>query len=113
MGALRGDGARRLPRYFAARLLVRDGALAANDVACGLLLLALGYRSLSPQGGLARWGATAVGIWLLLAPLAFWAPTTASYAIETVVGALAIDFSILIPGMPGMRMLDGPTTPPG
>ncbi len=90
-----------------------DRALVVSDVACGLLLVALGYRSLSPQGGLARWGATAVGIWLLFAPLAFWAPTAASYAVDTLVGALAIAFSILIPGMPGMRMLEGPTTPPG
>ena len=91
----------------------RDGWLAASDIVSGLLLVALGYRSLSPAGGLARWGATAVGIWLMFVPLLFWAPTAASYAIGTLVGALAIAFSILIPGMPGMRMLDGPTTPPG
>lgn len=90
-----------------------DRALVVSDVVSGLLLVALGYRSLSPRGGLARWGATAVGIWLLFAPLAFWAPTGAGYAVDTLVGALAIAFSILIPGMPGMRMLEGPTTPPG
>lgn len=89
-----------------------DSALVASDVVAGILLVALGYRSLSPRGGLARWGATAVGIWLLFAPLVFWAPTAASYAIDTLVGALAIALSILIPGMPGMRMLPGPTTPP-
>lgn len=90
-----------------------DGWLIASDVVSGLLLVGLGYRSLSPRGGRARWGVTAVGIWLMFAPLAFWAPTAASYAIETLVGAFLIAFSILIPGMPGMRMLPGPTTPPG
>ncbi len=90
-----------------------DAGLVVSDVVCGILLVGLGYRSLSPRGGLARWGATAVGIWLLFAPLAFWAPTAASYAVDTLVGTLVIAFSILVPGMPGMRMLPGPTTPPG
>lgn len=91
----------------------RDTPLVVSDVVSGLLLLGLGYRAISPHGSLARWGVAAVGVWLLFAPLVFWAPTSASYAIDTLAGALAIAFSILIPGMPGMRMLDGPTTPPG
>lgn len=91
----------------------RDTPLAVSDVVSGLLLLGLGYRAISRDGGLARWGVAAVGVWVLFAPLVFWAPTAASYAIDTLVGALAIGFSILVPGMPGMRMLEGPTTPPG
>ncbi len=45
-------------------------------------------------------------------PLVFWAPA-AAYTNDTLVGALAIAFSVLVPGMPGMSMGKGPDVPPG
>lgn len=53
-------------------------------------------------GSAGRKGNTAVGVWLLFAPLFFWAPSAAVYANDTLVGALVITRSILVPMMPGM-----------
>jgi hypothetical protein len=91
----------------------RDSALAWSDVVSGLLVIVCGFRGMSASGGLARWGTTVVAIWLLFAPLAFWAPTAAAYANDTLVGLLLVGMAILVPGMPGMRMLEGPEIPPG
>lgn len=43
-----------------------------------------------------------IGVWISLAPLVFWAPTAVAYLNGTLVGALVIALSILIPGMPNM-----------
>ena len=47
-------------------------------------------------------------VWLLFAPLVFRAPTAAAFVNDTLAGALVIAFVLLMPGMPGMRMLPGP-----
>lgn len=87
--------------------------LAWSDVVSGgvvmlATLLAFVLRSAWP-----RWIVTAVGLWLLLAPLIFAPPSAAVYTIDTLIGTLLIAFAILVPGMPGMRMTSGATTPPG
>jgi len=46
--------------------------------------------TLALAGGLclwAPWTASAVGVWLLFAPLVFWAPTAAAYGNDTLIGA--------------------------
>src|ERR1700724_2916855 len=53
---------------------------------------------------------------LLFAPLFFWTASAAAYTNDTVIGALAIIFSVLVPMMPGMShegMMDESTVPPG
>lgn len=87
-----------------------DGALAWSDVVSGLLTLALSMCALKPQRGLVSWLVSLVGLWLLFAPLAFWAPSAAAYANDTLVGALLIAFGLIIPM--GMQMA-GPSVPPG
>jgi uncharacterized membrane protein len=89
-----------------------------SDLVSGALLVAFGTLSLSLRYDQWRWGVCAVGLWLLLAPLVFWAPTAASYANDTLVGTLAVAFSVLVPGMPGkahhrLMMTPGPEVPPG
>lgn len=88
-------------------------ALVSSDVTTGVLVLILGTLAIGSGRPWWRWGICFAGIWLLFAPLVFWAPGAASYANDTLVGALLIAFSVLVPGMPGMRMFPGPTTPPG
>lgn len=90
-----------------------DGAMTISDIACGLLLVITGLLSISLHRSWAPWATCAVGIWLLFAPLVLWAERPVAFANDTFVGAFAIACSILIPGMPGMRMLPGPTIPPG
>jgi hypothetical protein len=63
-----------------------------------------------------EWGTTIVGLWLLVALLFLWTPSAAAMANDTLVGSLAIVFSVLVPMMPGMShesMMDQSTVPPG
>jgi hypothetical protein len=96
----------------------RDAAMIWSDVATGAVIVILGVFTLSPRFDLARWGLCSAGIWLLLAPLLFWARDAGAYANGTMVGALVIAFSVLIPMMPSrahhrVMMTPGPDVPPG
>jgi uncharacterized membrane protein len=89
-----------------------------SDAISGTLMVAFGVVALVPRWDLARWGICFTGIWLLFAPLVFWAPTAFVYANDTLVGALAIGLSVLVPMMPGMghhmaMMAPGPEVPAG
>jgi hypothetical protein len=88
-------------------------ALAWSDVTTGALVLVLGVLAIRNDRPWRRWGICFAGIWLLFAPLAFWAPRAVAYSNDTLIGALLIALSVLVPGMPGMTMFEGPTTPPG
>ena len=100
-------------------LVYGRGALQASDVVSGALVILLAILSVSGSAWLKFWSPWAnslVGVWLLFAPLVFWAPTSAVYSNDTLVGALVIVFAILAPGMPmapGMEMASGPDVPPG
>jgi uncharacterized membrane protein len=90
-------------------------ALRLSDVVSGALVFVLAVLSVStwPVFRLwAPWASSLVGVWVLFAPLVFWAPA-AEYTNDTLVGTLVIVFAVLVPGMPGMRMLPGPDAPPG
>lgn len=95
-----------------------NAALIWSDIASGALIVLFAAAALSLRLELWRWGVCVVGIWLLFAPLVFWAPTATAYANDTLVGALVIALSVLIPMMPGMAhhmvmMMPGPEIPPG
>ncbi|GGG52394.1 hypothetical protein GCM10010964_44440 [Caldovatus sediminis] len=95
---------------------LRNALTGWSDILAGALLMLFGTLALSPRFAWAQWGTTAVGLWLLFAPLFLWTPSAAAYANDTVVGALAIAFSVLVPMMPGMShegMMDETTVPPG
>lgn len=93
-----------------ATLGYRSPALIWSDVASGLLVIVLAALARRPGGAWAAWGAVLVGVWLLFAPLVFWAPTAAAYLNDTLIGVLVIFFAILIPhGMP----MPGPQVPAG
>jgi len=93
--------------------------LQVSDVVSGGLVILLAGLSLSPRPFLklwAPWTNSLVGVWLLFAPLIFWAPTASAYANETLVGVLVIVFAVLAPGMPmapGMKMEPDPDVPQG
>lgn len=93
--------------------------LQVSDLVSGTLVVVFAALSLSqrPMWRLwAPWANSLVGLWLLFAPLVFWAPTAAGYANDTLAGTLVVVFAILAPGMPmapGMRMEPGPDVPPG
>ena len=94
----------------------RTAALAWSDIASGALIVVFALLSLNRRTNWAQWANTAVGLWLLFAPLVFWSPSAAAYLNDTLVGALVIAFSVLIPMMPGMSheaMMGGGAVPPG
>ncbi len=93
---------------------LRSTLTAWSDLFSGLLITLFGILSLSQRFAWAQWGNSAVGIWLLFAPLVFWSPSAAVYANDTLIGALVITFAILVPMMPGMShegMMDSSDTP--
>lgn len=97
----------------------RNSAMIWSDVVSGLALAVFAALAFAPRFDfVGRWMVAFVGIWLQFAPLVFWAPTPAAYLNDTLVGALAITLSILVPMMPGMAhhmamMEPGPEIPPG
>jgi uncharacterized membrane protein len=101
-----------------ATLGYREPAMVWSDLASGSLIVLLGILTLSPRFDLARWALCFVGLWLLSAPLVFWASDAGAYANDTLIGALVIAFSVLIPMMPSrahheVMTTPGPDTPPG
>lgn len=91
-------------------------AMIWSDVISGLVLFIFALLSLSWRFGFARWVCGAVGLWLLGAPLIFWAPTAAAYLNDTVIGMLVLGFAVLtrpIPGVSPVAAQTGPTIPPG
>lgn len=95
-----------------------SASMAWSDAATGAAIVALGTLALWPRFDAARWGLCAAGLWLLFAPLVFWAPDAGAYANDTLVGTLVITFSVLVPMMPGrthhaVMTGPGPDRPPG
>lgn len=86
-----------------------------SDVVSGSLLIGLGWAMLRPNRPVAWWAACGIGVWLVFAPVVFWAPTAASFANDSLIGLLVIALTILVPGMPNMvrYMQMGPPRPPG
>lgn len=109
-------------RVMAERGLVapemRNLWMAWSDVVSGLLIVLFSALSASPSRRFpwAQWANATVGFWLLFAPLVLWTPLPVAYANATLVGALVITFSVLVPMMPGMSMagmMGGPDIPSG
>ena len=88
-------------------------ALLGSDIIAGTLIVILSGLACTRRFPWAAWAVGLVGLWLMVAPLLFWAPTAAAYATDTLLGALVIAFALLVPGTPGTRDLPGPDIPPG
>ncbi|KTD12046.1 NAD dependent epimerase/dehydratase [Legionella gratiana] len=90
--------------------------LILSDIISGGALLLFASLSLSWRLSSARWVCALIGLWLIFAPLVFWAPTAAAYLNDTLIGALIIGFSVLIRpeiGVAPNAALEGPVIPPG
>jgi len=94
----------------------QSAAMAISDIVCGVLVIAFAALSLSWHMAWARLLNGLLGVYLLFAPLMFWAPTAAAYLNDTITGALVIGFSMLVRPPVGVNMvarLTGPDVPPG
>jgi nucleoside-diphosphate-sugar epimerase/uncharacterized membrane protein len=97
---------------------LRNLLMTWSDVISGILVIVFSALSADAwrRNSWAQWTNAFVGLWLLFAPLVFWTPLPEAYANGTLVGALVIAFSVLIPMMPGMSMagmMGKPDVPPG
>lgn len=86
-------------------------AMLINDIASGAIAFLVAVVALKfPKYSWMTYTNAFIGVWLLLAPLFFWAPTAAVYINDTLVGTFLILFSFLVPmSMP----MPGPDIPPG
>lgn len=94
---------------------LRAWLMTGSDLVSGALLTVLGWRTLRPDRPIAWWAACLVGVWMVMAPVLFWAPVATAFYNDSAVGLLVIALAILIPGMPNMAtyMQMGPPRPPG
>lgn len=83
-----------------------------SDVISGALLILFGLLSMSYRRAAWIWGGCLVGIWLQFAPLVFWAKEPVIYLNDTLIGVLAIAFSVLVPLRPNEFNI-GPQIPAG
>ncbi|MDF9799201.1 hypothetical protein OKW21_004464 [Catalinimonas alkaloidigena] len=100
IGTVEPSGGREVWLSLSQRITV----LKWSDIISGLLLIFFGWRSLTPNRPVSLWICCFIGVWLNIAPVLFWAPTAVAYYNDTLVGALIIALTILIPGMPNMIM---------
>ena len=88
----------------------QDPEMIVSDVVTGVVVLGLSVIALGKHRGLVSWINGVVGLWLLAAPLVFWAPEAAAYVNDTFAGVMLFVFGFLIPM--GMEM-KGPVIPEG
>ena len=87
-------------------------ALGWSDWISGIALIFFGLLSMFYHARAWIWGGCAVGIWLQMAPLIFWAPDPVIYVNDTLIGILAIAFCVLVPLRPSAFEI-GPQIPKG
>jgi hypothetical protein len=90
-----------------------DVRIARSDFISACAVIVFAALSASGKRWWPRWAIAFVGAWLLFAPLVFWSASAAAYNNDTLVGIGLIVFSVVVPGVPGMRETGGPETPPG
>jgi uncharacterized membrane protein len=92
---------------------VQSSLVASNEIIMGLLVMLLSLCSLSHKRLWAPWTLCAIGVWLQIAPLVFWAPSGVSYLNDTGCGAMLILLALIIPGTPGGVEVAGGEVPQG
>jgi hypothetical protein len=83
-----------------------------SDWISAILLIFFGLISLNYQYKNWIWGSCAIGLWLQLAPLVFWAEAPVIYVNSTLIGMLAMGLCILTPKRPAKFEI-GPQIPEG
>ncbi len=81
---------------------VRNLWLAISEMISGAAIMVLGVIALRHTRSWAQWAMAAIGLWVLFAPLVFWTPSAAAYAMDTLIGALVIVLAVMLPPQPGI-----------
>lgn len=92
---------------------IYDQWLVYTNFLAGALLIFLGLKSRKEGRSWQIWSIAAIGIWLQISPLLFWAHNPASYVNDTFIGVSIIALSITLHPMPGLTFQDEPSIPPG
>jgi len=98
------------------RMAYESQAMVYSDIFSGIAIVVFASMSLSWRLPLARWATAAVGLWVMSAPLLFWAPSAAAYLNGSLVGFLVVAFAVVLrpaPGVSPLAVMSGPTIPPG
>ncbi len=74
----------------------KSKALLCSDILSGIFLIVFSLLSLAPRRIWSQWCIAGTGVWLQLAPLIFWAPTSLNYINDTLIGALLIALSFTL-----------------
>ncbi len=90
-----------------------EKALSCSDHLTGFIFIICALLAFFKKREIFAWIICFGGIWLEFAPLVFWAKDPVIYANDTLIGILAIAFSILIPGFFLMREDEGNMVPKG
>ncbi|SDD45729.1 NAD-dependent epimerase/dehydratase family protein [Ruegeria marina] len=93
-----------------------DPMMAASDILAGMAIVICAFLSMSWRLWQARWVTAALGVWVMAAPLVFWAPTAVAYANGTLVGMLVTGLAAAIrppPGVSATAAQSGPVIPKG
>jgi uncharacterized membrane protein len=85
-------------------------AQAISDQLAGVVIILLAIATHLTNKAVLGWGIGGVGLWLVLSPILFWAPTLAAFASATVVGSLVTTLAFIIPVTRGTS---GPAVPDG
>jgi len=93
-----------------------DPMMVASDVVAGAAIVVFAFLSMSWRLWQARWITATLGIWVMAAPLVFWAPSAAAYVNGTLVGMLVTGLAAAIrpsPGVSATAAESGPVVPKG
>lgn len=97
-------------------LNIESTGMIVSDIVAGTMLFIAGMLSLSWRMPWARFVVAAFGCWIMFAPLVFWSDNGAAYLNGTMVGMLAVAFSLCpapSPGVSPVAAQTGPTIPKG
>lgn len=84
--------------------------MALSDSATGIIMIILSWSNIYSRRAWREWALCFTGVWLLFAPLVFWAPTAGAYGNNTFTGLLVIVFSVVVTHI---APVEGPEEPCG
>ncbi|MCA1403295.1 NAD-dependent epimerase/dehydratase family protein [Ensifer sp. IC3342] len=81
---------------------IRNARLGVSEIVSGLLVVAFALFGMYRRWSWGQWITTALGVWIMFAPLVFWTTSAAAYAIDTLTGMLIPVFAVMTPPTPGI-----------
>jgi uncharacterized membrane protein len=84
-----------------------------SDLASSAAIIILSAMATTGRFAWVSWVCAGVGIWLIGAPLVFWAPTPFAYNLDTLAGCMVFTFAAIVPSLVSERVDNGPAVPPG